>query len=105
VPLLTRTVPQLTLIPLGVPVMLAMFVLLLRRVEFPLTLPTALSTASIKQISSRINWNKRVARVYLIFRCRGPLIQVEIRHLRIVRAALHVGPDVRERTSWKLVSH
>jgi alpha-1,2-mannosyltransferase len=33
VPLVARTVPQVTLIPLGVPAMLAMFVLLLRRVE------------------------------------------------------------------------
>ena len=33
VPLIARTVPQLTLIPLGVPAMLAMFVLILRRAE------------------------------------------------------------------------
>jgi hypothetical protein len=33
VPLVARTVPQLTLIPLGVPAMLAMFVLILRRAE------------------------------------------------------------------------
>ena len=33
VPLVARTIPQLTLIPLGVPVMLAMFVLILRRAE------------------------------------------------------------------------
>jgi len=33
VPLVARTVPQVTLIPLGVPVMLAMFVLILRRAE------------------------------------------------------------------------
>jgi alpha-1,2-mannosyltransferase len=49
VPLVARTVPQVTLIPLGVPAMLAMFVLLLRRVELPLALPMAFSTASIKQ--------------------------------------------------------
>ena len=33
VPLVARTVPQVTLIPLGVPAMLAMFVLILRRAE------------------------------------------------------------------------
>jgi Glycosyltransferase family 87 len=49
VPLVARTVPQLTLIPLGVPAMLAMFVLLLRRVELPLALPMAFSAAFSKQ--------------------------------------------------------
>jgi len=49
VPLVARTVPQVTLIPLGVPVMLTMFVLLLRRAELALALPVAFSTASIKQ--------------------------------------------------------
>jgi hypothetical protein len=49
VPLVARTVPQLTLIPLGVPAMLAMFVLLLRRVELALALPMALSAAFTKQ--------------------------------------------------------
>jgi alpha-1,2-mannosyltransferase len=49
VPLVARTVPQVTLIPLGVPAMLAMFVLLLRRAELALALPMAFSAASIKQ--------------------------------------------------------
>jgi hypothetical protein len=49
VPLVARTLPQLTLIPLGVPVMLAMFVLIMRRVGLPLALPMAFSASSIKQ--------------------------------------------------------
>jgi hypothetical protein len=49
VPLVARTVPQATLIPLGVPAMLAMFVLVLRRAELALALPVAFSTAAIKQ--------------------------------------------------------
>jgi len=49
VPLVARTVPQVTLIPLGVPVMLTMFVLLLRRAELAVALPMAFSAASIKQ--------------------------------------------------------
>jgi alpha-1,2-mannosyltransferase len=49
VPLVARTVPQVTLIPLGVPAMLAMFVLILRRAELALALPMAFSTAHIKQ--------------------------------------------------------
>jgi hypothetical protein len=49
VPLVARTVPQLTLIPLGVPAMLAMFVLLLRRAELAVALPMAFSAASIRQ--------------------------------------------------------
>jgi alpha-1,2-mannosyltransferase len=49
VPLVARTVPQLTLIPLGVPAMLAMFVLILRRAELALALPPAFSVAAIKQ--------------------------------------------------------
>ena len=49
VPLVARTVPQVTLIPLGVPAMLAMFVLLLRRVELPVALPMAFSAAFSKQ--------------------------------------------------------
>jgi alpha-1,2-mannosyltransferase len=49
VPLVARTVPQVTLIPLGVPAMLAMFVLILRRAGLTLALPTAFSAASIKQ--------------------------------------------------------
>jgi len=49
VPLVARTLPQLTLIPLGVPVMLAMFVLILRRVGLALALPMAFSASSIKQ--------------------------------------------------------
>jgi hypothetical protein len=40
-----------TLIPLGVPAMLAMFVLLLRRVELALALPMAFSAAFTKQFS------------------------------------------------------
>jgi hypothetical protein len=49
VPLVARTLPQLTLIPLGVPAMLAMFVLILRRAGLALALPMAFSAASIKQ--------------------------------------------------------
>jgi alpha-1,2-mannosyltransferase len=49
VPLVARTVPQATLIPLGVPAMLAMFVLLLRRAELALALPMAFSAAFTKQ--------------------------------------------------------
>jgi hypothetical protein len=49
VPLVARTLPQVTLIPLGVPAMLAMFVLLLRRVELALALPMAFSAAFAKQ--------------------------------------------------------
>jgi alpha-1,2-mannosyltransferase len=50
VPLVARTVPQATLIPLGVPAMLAMFILILRRAELNLALPMAFSGASIKQL-------------------------------------------------------
>jgi alpha-1,2-mannosyltransferase len=49
VPLVARTVPQVTLIPLGVPAMLAMFVLILQRAELNLALPRAFSGAPIKQ--------------------------------------------------------
>jgi alpha-1,2-mannosyltransferase len=49
VPLVARTFPQVTQIPLGVPAMLAMFVLILRRAEPNLALPVAFSGASIKQ--------------------------------------------------------
>src|ERR1700682_1872577 len=49
VPLVARTVPQATLIPLGVAAMLAMFVLLLRRAELALALPMAFSAAFTKQ--------------------------------------------------------
>jgi alpha-1,2-mannosyltransferase len=49
VPLVARTLPQLTLIPLGVPAMLTMFVLILRRAGLALALPMAFSAASIKQ--------------------------------------------------------
>jgi hypothetical protein len=49
VPLVARTVPQVTLIPLGVPAMLAMFVLILRRAGLALALPMPFSAASIKQ--------------------------------------------------------
>ena len=51
VPLVARTVPQVTLIPLGVPAMLTMFVLILRRAGLVLALPTAFSAASIKQFN------------------------------------------------------
>jgi len=49
VPLVARTFPQATLIPLGVPAMLAMFVLLLRRAELAVVPPMALSIASVEQ--------------------------------------------------------
>ena len=49
VPLVARTVPQLTLIPLGAPAMLAMFVLILRRAGLALALPRPFSAASIRQ--------------------------------------------------------
>jgi hypothetical protein len=45
VPLLARTVAQLTYIPLGVPVMLAIFILLLRRSTFHFAFPVASSGA------------------------------------------------------------
>jgi hypothetical protein len=48
-PLVARTAPQVTLIPLGVPAMLAMFVLILRRAGLALALPMPFSAASIKQ--------------------------------------------------------
>ncbi len=48
VPLVARTVPQVTLLPLGVPMMLTMFVLILRRAELALAV-TAFSVASIEQ--------------------------------------------------------
>jgi hypothetical protein len=51
VPLVARTVPQVTLIPLGVPAMLVMFVLILRRAELALALPMAFSAASIEQFN------------------------------------------------------
>ena len=51
VPLVARTVPQVTLIPLGVPAMLVMFVLILRRAEWALALPMAFSAASIEQFN------------------------------------------------------
>ena len=47
VPLVARTVAHVTLIPLGVPMMLAMFVLLLRRSTIQLTFPMASSGAFI----------------------------------------------------------
>jgi hypothetical protein len=42
-PLVARSVAQMTLIPLGVPAMLALFILLLRRSTLHLTLPVAFS--------------------------------------------------------------
>jgi alpha-1,2-mannosyltransferase len=51
VPLVARTVPQVTLIPLGAPVMLVMFVLILRRAGLALALPTAFSASSLKQFN------------------------------------------------------
>jgi alpha-1,2-mannosyltransferase len=49
VPLVARTFPQATLIPLGVPAMLAMFVLILRRTELAVVPPLALSIAAVRQ--------------------------------------------------------
>jgi len=46
VPLVARSVAQLSLIPLGVPAMLVMFVLILRRAELDPALPMAFSGAS-----------------------------------------------------------
>jgi hypothetical protein len=46
VPLFARSFAQLTLIPLGVPVMLAMFVLILHRAELDVALPMAFPDAS-----------------------------------------------------------
>ena len=46
VPLIARSVAQASLIPLGVPAMLAMFIVLLRRAELDLTLPMAFAGAS-----------------------------------------------------------
>jgi hypothetical protein len=46
VPLVARSVAQLSLIPLGVPAMLIVFVMILRRAELDLTLPMAFPTAS-----------------------------------------------------------
>ncbi|HTV35527.1 MAG TPA: glycosyltransferase family 87 protein [Xanthobacteraceae bacterium] len=48
VPLVTRSVAQATLIPLGVPAMLASFALLLRRAELHRGVPLALASASAK---------------------------------------------------------
>ncbi len=42
-PLIARTVAQITLIPLGVPTMLALFILLLRRSTFHFASPIAFS--------------------------------------------------------------
>jgi alpha-1,2-mannosyltransferase len=50
VPLVARTVPQVTLIPLGAPAMLAMFVLILQRAGLALALPRLFSAAAIKQL-------------------------------------------------------
>jgi alpha-1,2-mannosyltransferase len=49
VPLVARTLPQATLIPLGVPAMLAMFVLVCRRAELPLAPRRGLSVAAVEQ--------------------------------------------------------
>jgi alpha-1,2-mannosyltransferase len=49
VPLVARTFAQATLIPLGVPATLAMFVLILRRAEPDLALPIAFSGASAER--------------------------------------------------------
>src|SRR5579864_540754 len=49
VPLVARTLPQMTLIPLGVPAMLTMFVLLLRRAALAVVPAMALPIASAKQ--------------------------------------------------------
>ena len=47
VPLVARTIAHVTLIPVGVPIMLAIFVLLLRRSTLQLTFPMASSGAFI----------------------------------------------------------
>jgi hypothetical protein len=47
-PLVTRSVAQAALIPLGVPAMLVIFVLILRRAEFGLPWPMALGKDSSK---------------------------------------------------------
>ncbi|HWX83652.1 MAG TPA: glycosyltransferase family 87 protein [Xanthobacteraceae bacterium] len=49
VPLVARTFPQMTLIPLGVPAMLATYVLVLRRAELAVAAPMALSIPAVKQ--------------------------------------------------------
>jgi hypothetical protein len=46
VPLVARSVAQVSLIPLGVPAMLAVFVLILRRSELRLNLPMAFAKTS-----------------------------------------------------------
>jgi alpha-1,2-mannosyltransferase len=46
VPLVARSVAQISLIPLGVPAMLAMLVLIVRRVELDVTMPMAFAGAS-----------------------------------------------------------
>ncbi len=43
-PLVARTFAQMTLVPIGVPAMVALFVLLLRRSTIHFTLPMALSS-------------------------------------------------------------
>ena len=52
VPLIARSVAHVTLVPLGVPAMLAMFVLILRRSEV-FAAPMAFSTASAKMTAQR----------------------------------------------------
>ena len=52
VPLIARSVAHVTLVPLGVPAMLAMFVLILRRSEV-FAAPMAFSTASAKMSAQR----------------------------------------------------
>ena len=51
-PLITRSVAHVSLVPLGVPIMLALFVLILRRSEL-FTAPMAFSTASAKMTAQR----------------------------------------------------
>jgi hypothetical protein len=53
VPLVTRSVAQVSLIPLGVPAMLAMFVVILRRAELGLTLPMAFPEVSSTMASGQ----------------------------------------------------
>ena len=72
VPLVARTVPQVTLIPLGVPAMLAMFVLTPAARGIGSCPADGLLRRLHQTISSRVNWNKRVNRVYLIFRRMRP---------------------------------
>jgi alpha-1,2-mannosyltransferase len=54
VPIVSRSVAQTTLIPLGVPAMLAMFVLILRRAELDRALPMAFADASSTMVKGDV---------------------------------------------------